>query len=99
MILTEKQQKYQHYPQVTDKYQYLTSKVILPSDQSRITEQAKFTCSSLNKAFDKEIKTIEKQGKIQVEALEVLKQEKIRNQKQLKNFFQKRQKIMKLKMN
>ena len=63
----------------TDKYQYLTSKVILPSDQSRITEQAKFTCSSLSKAFDKEIKTIEKQGKIQVEALEVLKQEKIRN--------------------
>ena len=28
-----------------DKYEYLTSEEILPSDQSRITEQAKFTYS------------------------------------------------------
>ena len=31
-----------------DKYEYLTGKEILPSDQSRITEQAKFTYSPLH---------------------------------------------------
>ena len=30
-----------------DKYEYLTGEKILPYDQSRITEQAKFTYSSL----------------------------------------------------
>ena len=35
----------------------------MPSDQSRITEQAKFTCSPLGKAFEKQPKTIEEQGK------------------------------------
>ena len=35
-------------------------------------EQAKFRYSSLGKAFGKQIKTIEEQGKIQVEALKVL---------------------------
>ena len=44
--LTKKLQKYQHYHQVKyDKHEYLTGEVILPSDQSRITEQAKFTHS------------------------------------------------------
>ena len=52
-----------------DKYKYLTGEEILPSDQSRTIEQAKFRYSPLGKAFDKEIKTIEKQGKKQVEAL------------------------------
>ena len=56
-----------------DKYEYLTGEEILPSDQSRIIEQAKFTYSPLGKAFEKQIKTIEEQGKKQVEALEVLK--------------------------
>ena len=55
------------------KYEYLKDEEILPSDQSRITEQAKFTYSPLGKAFEKQIKTIEQQGKKQVEALEVLK--------------------------
>ena len=36
-------------------------------------EQAKFTYSPLGKAFEKQIKTIEKQRKKQVKALEVLK--------------------------
>ena len=45
-----------------DKYEYLTGKEILPSDQSRIIEQAKFTNSPLGKIFHKEIKTIENQG-------------------------------------
>ena len=40
-----------------DKYHYLTSKEILPSDQSRIIAQAMFTYSPLGKAFEKQIKT------------------------------------------
>ena len=35
---------------------------MLSSDQSRITEQAKFTYSSLGKAFEKQIKTNKDQG-------------------------------------
>ena len=48
------------------KHEYLTGKEILPSDQSRIIEQA--TYSLLGKAFQKQIKTIEEQGKKQVKA-------------------------------
>ena len=47
----------------TDKYEYLTSEEILPSHQSRIIEQAKFTYSPLDKAIEKQIKTIKEQGK------------------------------------
>ena len=39
--------------QKTDKYEYLTCEEILPSDQSWITEQAKFTYYPLGKAFEK----------------------------------------------
>ena len=46
-----------------DKYEYLTSEKILPSDKSRIIEQARFTYSLLGKGFKKQIKTIEEQGK------------------------------------
>ena len=46
-----------------DKFEYLTIEEIRPSDQSRIIEQAKFTFSPLGKAFGKEIKAIEDQGK------------------------------------
>ena len=49
-----------------DNYEYLTGEEILPSDQSRIIEQAKFTYSPLGKAFEEQIKTIEEQGKKQV---------------------------------
>ena len=56
-----------------DEYEYLTGEEILPSDQIGIIEQAKFTYSPLGKAFRKLIKTTEKLGKMQVEALEVLK--------------------------
>ena len=55
------------------KYEYLTGEDILPSTQKQIIEQTKFTYSPLGKAFDKEIKTIEDQGKKQVDALEKLK--------------------------
>ena len=51
------------------KYEYLTGEEILPSNQKRIIEQAKFTYSPSAKAFEKQIKTIEGQGKKQVEAL------------------------------
>ena len=55
------------------KYEYLTGEDILPSNQQQIIEQAKFTYSPLGKAFEKQIKTIEDQGKKQVKALENLK--------------------------
>ena len=54
-----------------DKYNYLTGEEILPSHQNRIIKQAKFTYSSLGKAFEKQIKTIEDQGEKQIKALEV----------------------------
>ena len=46
-----------------DKYEYLTGEEILPFNQQQITEQAKFTYSPLGKAFEKQTKTIEDQGK------------------------------------
>ena len=45
-----------------DKYEYLTGNKILPPDQSRVLEQAKFTYSPLGKVFEKEIKTNKDQG-------------------------------------
>ena len=45
-----------------DKCEYLTGKKILPSDQSRIIEQAKFNYFSVGKAFEKQ-----KQWKTKVE--------------------------------
>ena len=59
-----------------DKYEYLSGEEILPSDQIRVIEQAKFTYSPLVKAFEKQVKTIEDQGIKQVEALEAWKLEK-----------------------
>ena len=55
------------------KYEYLTGEDILSSNQQQIIEQAKVTCSPLGKAFERQIKTIEDQGKKQVKALEDLK--------------------------
>ena len=54
------------------KYEYLTGEDILPSTQQQIIEQTKFTYSPLGKAFDKQIKTIENQGKKQIDALNSL---------------------------
>ena len=45
-----------------DKFELFTGEEILPSDQSRIIEQAKFTYSPLSKAFEKQMKAIEYQG-------------------------------------
>ena len=55
------------------RYEYLNSEDILPSNQQQIIEQARFTYSPLGKAFEKQIKTIEDQGKKQVDALKDLK--------------------------
>ena len=52
------------------KYEYLTGKDILPSNQQQIIEQANFTYSPLGKAFDKQIKAIEDQGEKQVKAIQ-----------------------------
>ena len=55
------------------KYEYLTGEDILPSTQQQIIQQLKFMYSALGKAFEKQTKTIEDQGKNQVDALEKLK--------------------------
>ena len=54
-ILIEKQQEYQHYHQVKK----AEGKEILPSDQSRMIERAKFTYSPLGKAFENKQKRSE----------------------------------------
>ena len=46
-----------------DKNEYLTGEEILPPDQ------AKFTYSPLRKAFEKQMKTVEKQGEKQIKAI------------------------------
>ena len=58
-----------------DKYEYLTGEEIIPADQRKIKEQAKFEYSPSGKAFGKQTKATEEQRKKQVEALEVLKPE------------------------
>ena len=55
------------------KYGYITGEDILPSTQQPIIEQTKFTYSPFGRTFDKQIKTIEDQGKKQVDALNTLK--------------------------
>ena len=49
-----------------DKYGYLTSEEMLPSDQRRVIKQAKLTYSPLGKALEKRRKTIEEQRKEQM---------------------------------
>ena len=51
--------------------EFLTGEQILPPNQRRVIEQAKFAFSPLGKAFEKQIKTIEEQGKKQVLALKL----------------------------
>ena len=61
------------------KYEYLTGEEVLPSNKQQIIEQAKFEYSPL--AFEKQVKTIEDQGKKQIEALENLKLKEITQDK------------------
>ena len=60
-----------------DQHEYLTGEEILPSNQKQITEQAKFTYFPLGKAFEKQIKTIEDQGKKQIDTLKTLKPKEV----------------------
>ena len=46
-----------------DKFDYVIGEEILPLDQRRAIEQAKFAYSPLGKGFDKKTKTIEDQAK------------------------------------
>ena len=55
-------------PGKIDKHEYLTGGETLPSDQSRL-EQSKFTDSLFGKAFEKQRKTIEEQGRKQIDAI------------------------------
>ena len=64
------------------KYEYLTGEDILPSNQQKIIEQAKFTYSPLGEAFEKQIKTNEDQGEKQIKAIQDPGQVKI-----IKNIF------------
>ena len=52
-----------------DKYEYLAAEEILPSNQRQIREQAGFTYSPLGEAFEKQTKTIETQGRKQIDAI------------------------------
>ena len=56
-----------------DKCEYLTGKEILLSNQQELIEQAKFTYSPLGKAFEKQTKITEDQGRKQIDALKDLK--------------------------
>ena len=64
-----------------NKYEYLNGEEVLPSNKQQIIEQVKFEYSPLGKAFEKQVKTIEDQGKKQIEALENLKLKEITQNK------------------
>ena len=53
-----------------NKYEYLTGKEILPSNQKQMIQQAKFTYSLLGKAFEKQLKTIKDQGEKLIKAIQ-----------------------------
>ena len=77
-----------------DKYEYLTGKDILPSNQQQIIEQARFTYSPLGKAFEKQIQTIKDQGEKQIDVLKDLKPKE--QTKSIEGIFPE---VLKLKMN
>ena len=54
----------------TDKYEYFTGEEILPPDQRRVIEQGNFTFSQLWKALERQIRTIEDQGRKKIKAVE-----------------------------
>ena len=56
-----------------DKYEYFMGEEIIPSDQRREIEQAKFTYSPIGKALEKQIKTIEDQGSSWFNLMNLLK--------------------------
>ena len=90
IILIEEQQKISALSSgKIDKYELITNEEILSPDQRRVIEQAKFAYSPLGKAFEKQTKTIEEQGKKQVQALEILDPEKSQKLKSFEGLFPK----------
>ena len=75
MILTEKQQKYQHYH---------LEKMI---NMNILQVKKQFTYSPLGKALENQRKTIEDQGIKQVEALKALKSEENQELESIEGFF------------
>ena len=73
IILTETQQKYQHYHQEKlINNNVLQVKKILTPDQRRVIEQAKMAYTPLGKAFEKRTKTIEEhRKKKQIDLLQI----------------------------
>ena len=61
----------------------------MPSNQQQINEQAKFTYSSLGKAFEKQTKTIEDQGKKQIKEIQDKSLEKIKKYSDYDNDYKK----------
>ena len=55
---------------LSNKYEYLTGEEILPFNEKQIIEQAKFTYSTVVKAFEKQIKVIENQAEKQIKAIQ-----------------------------
>ena len=76
-ILTEKQQKYQdyHLEKLISLNTLQVTKYYLLIKEER--KQSKFTYSPLGKAFENQTKTIEEQGKKQVDALKALTKEEL----------------------
>ena len=71
MILTEKQQNYLHYQQVLlISQKILQLKKTLPSDLNRMIKQAKFTYTPLGKPIEKQTKTTENQCEKQIKTIE-----------------------------
>ena len=75
-ILTEKQQKYQHYH---------LKKLI--NNQRQIIKQANFSYFLLGKAFKKQIKTIEDRGEKQIKVLEEHGKELIKSSSEKDSLF------------
>ena len=65
-----------------DRYEFLTGKTILPN-QRGVVWQTKFPYSPLGKAFEKQTKTIEEQGKKPVEALKAWTEEELESIEEL----------------
>ena len=55
--------------------EYFIGEEILPSNQKQMIEQTKSTCSSLGRAFEEQIKTVENQAEKQIKSIQ--NQEKI----------------------
>ena len=81
-----------------DKYAYLTGEETLHSDQQQILEQAKFTYSTLGKAFEKQKKAIKDQGEKQIEAIQYNKKQlaKLMRIIKINYYFQRKEKFLKV---